>query len=79
MGEDNEIKYDPDMIVQNAQNDCTKIIEYAQDHIDRLNVMCDDAETRFNQHIEAAKQWARTADDLRGVLGKSIPERSFTI
>lgn len=79
MGEDNETKYDPDMIVQGAENDCAKIIEDAQEYIDRLRMLCDDAEIRFKQHIEAARQWAQAANELREVLGQPVPERSFTI
>lgn len=77
--EHSEIEYDPDMIVQNAESDCTRIMEDVQDYIDRLRMLCDDAEIRFKHHIEAARKWAQVADELHEVLGHPVPERNFTI
>lgn len=74
-----EIKYDPDMIVLSAQNDSADIIEQVHEHIDRLNVMCHDAEIRCKQHMEAAHHWAQVANQVRELLGQPSPERSFTI
>ena len=77
--EHSEIKYDPDMIVLSAQNDCNKILEDVHEYVDRLRMLCDDAEIRCKQYMEAAHHWAQVANQVRELLGQPHPERSFTI